>query len=108
MNNHATLLVELGQLPVEVHSIEELPARWMRRRDPCQLRLELHPHSHRVDPDRLSVEAGDEQLQAVLALDQSAKRVRDLETTFIVNLCRKVSPKHACSSTLFHKSPPIL
>mgnify|MGYP003694018345 CR=1 FL=1 len=67
-------------------------------RDVREPALDLEPHRHRIDAHVLAGDAGDEQLGAVLRLDERAEAVRDLEPPLVVDARRMVAAKHRSSS----------
>ena len=103
MNQHAALVVEFPGLAVVVHAAEEAEAGGMGGGDLGQLALDLDPHGHRVDADRVAGQARGEDSVAVLGLDDGPKRVGNLEPALVVNPGRRVPPK---DSGLLHFAPP--
>ena len=74
----------------------------MRGRNLAELALDLDPDGHRVDANRLAAEARDEQVTAVLGLDEGPERVGNLEPPLVIDFGGVVSPKH---SLLLHFAP---
>ena len=54
-NDDAALAVDFGDLAEEVHAVQELQPGWMRRGNLRELSLDVGPHRHGVDPDRVTV-----------------------------------------------------
>jgi hypothetical protein len=68
--------------------------RRVRGRNRRELALDLEPYRHGIDPREVSRDAGDEQLDPVLGLDERAESVRDLEASLVVDARWMIAPKH--------------
>ena len=66
----------------------------------AELLLDLQPHRHRIDADVFAGQAGEEQLTAVLAFEQGAEGVRNLEPPLVIDASRRIAPKHATLTPL--------
>src|SRR5262249_18550071 len=83
----APLRVELSGLAEVADAIEEAePGRMCHRHLP-QLFLEVEPDWHRLDPDVLAREARQEELAAVLRLEERSESVRHLESSLVIDTC---------------------
>src|SRR5579864_3037705 len=101
-NDDTALAVNFRKLTEEIDPVQEFQTGWMRRGNLREPSFELGPDRHRVDPDRVTVQTGDEQFAPMLILDERAEAVGDFESPPVVNFRRRVAPKHA---RLLHFSP---
>ena len=104
-DDDAALRVELGGLSEVVHAIQIAQPRWMRRRHRAELLFDLEPDRQRIDADVLASKTCQEQFAAVLALEQSAKSIGDLESPFVIDASRRVAPKHTKPLLSLHFFP---
>src|SRR5947209_11192650 len=93
--HHAPLLVHRHRLAEEVHAVQEALLGGIGGGHLGQAALDLEPHRHRVEAHVLARDAGDEELRAVLLLDEHTEPVGDLESPLVVDARRMVAPQHA-------------
>ena len=90
-NERPALWVELDCLAVEIHAIEKLEARGMVPRHERQLALDFEPDRHRVNPDTIAGHARDEDVRAVLVLNDPPENRRDFESALFVYSSRSAA-----------------
>jgi len=100
-NERPALRVEFDCLTVEIHAIEKLEPRGMVPRHQRQLALDFEPDRHRVNSYAIASHAGDEDVRAVLVLNDPPKNRRDFESALFVDPSRSAAPE----APLFHFSP---
>ncbi len=79
----------------------------MGRRHLAELVFDTEPHGHWVQAYVFARQAGEEQLAAVLALEERTKDVRNLESALIIYAGLLVASKHTKPLGLTHFSPQI-
>src|SRR5262245_24898414 len=98
LDHHAPLRIEASGAPVVVHAVQEAHNRGVHGRDGCYFFLDFQPDGHRINPDVLSGQAGDEHVLAVLLLDVVSERGGDLQATLLVDPGWGIAPEHALAS----------
>src|ERR1044072_9519174 len=93
-NHDATLAIELARLTVVIHPVEKLETRRMVSGHFHQPPLDVEPHRHRIDANRLSREARDKDVGPLFVLGVPSKHPRYLESAFFINLGRG-APAHS-------------
>jgi len=93
-NHDATLAIELARLTVVVHPVDEFQARRMVPGHFHQPALDVEPHCHRIDANRLPRDARDKHVGPLLVLDVPSEHPRHLESAFFINLGRG-APAHS-------------
>src|SRR5262249_22992015 len=93
-DDDAALAVELGGLPEVIDAIEVAELRRVARRHACEFFLELEPHGQRKNANIFTGQAGEEELAAVLRLEERTEDVGHLESSFVIDAGRRVTPKH--------------
>jgi hypothetical protein len=101
------LRVELDRLSEEIHAIEKSEAGGVGGGHLSELFFDVEPDRHRIEAHVFAREAGEEQLAAVLALEERTKNVRNLESALIIYACLFVPSKHTEPSDTTHFSPQI-
>ena len=79
----------------------------MSRGHLAELFFDVEPDRHRVQAHVFTAQTGQEQLAAVLVLEERTKDVRNLESALIIYACLFVASKHAEPSHSTHFSPQI-
>src|SRR4051812_11911868 len=77
----------------------------MRGRHRRELFLELAPDRHRIDAHVFAGKARQEELTAVLRLEDRTKAVRHLEPALVIDAGRRVASKHETPRPILHYSP---
>src|SRR5882762_2721344 len=72
----------------------------MGRRRLAELFFEIGPHGHRVESYVLTRQARQEQFASILALEERAEHVGNLESTFVIYAGLFVTSKHGQTLTL--------
>jgi putative acetyltransferase len=89
-----TLRIELTGLTEVADAVHEFHQRRVLRRRLQDPLLHVGPHLHRVDQDRVALDAGHEHVRAAPRVHQAAKKRGDLEPALVIDPGRGAAPEN--------------
>jgi len=92
-DDEPALFVECGSLSKEMNTFQELLFRGVEIGHPAELSLELGPGLHGVNANVVAAQAGDENVQPKIRLDELQEARRNFESTLFIDPSRMITPE---------------